>query len=429
MGHLVGKDFIYQKLGEKINGLSMKAPYNKELFEVLKTLYSPEEAELIIKMPYCLSDFTRLKNTTKINADDLKQLLYSASSKGLVMDLWLQGKYYYMPSPLIIGIFEFTMMRMKGNTESKKYAELFHNYLFSSNDFWQANCAKDIKIPPMRTLPYEESIDQKNHIEVLSYEKARDIIKSNQVFSISTCSCRHEKMHLGEKQCNYPLDTCSSFGMIAQMLIDHKFAVKVSKREMLDNLERSKELGLVLNADNIKNKVNFICHCCKCCCTVFEGMRRFREHSILKTSNFLAKVNIDACVGCGQCSISCPINAITVKNHKAHIDKKICLGCGVCASRCRFNAVKLIKRTQQVLYPETTFERIVLQSLERGTLQNQIFDNMQSLSHQFMRGFLGAFLKLNPVKQALLGDSFRSVFLASAKSWYKMTGRHWMTKI
>ena len=51
MGHLVGND-IYRQLGKKIDGLSMRAPGNRAVYNILKELYSPEEATLIVKMPY-----------------------------------------------------------------------------------------------------------------------------------------------------------------------------------------------------------------------------------------------------------------------------------------------------------------------------------------------------------------------------------------
>jgi ferredoxin len=90
----------------------------------------------------------------------------------------------------------------------------------------------------------------------------------------------------------------------------------------------------------------------------------------------------------------------TKKKKDTIIDTSICLGCGVCALNCNNGAATLAKREKRVLHPETTFERVILQSLERGTLQNQIFDNPQSITQKFMRGFVGGFLKLPPVKTA-----------------------------
>ncbi len=54
-------------------------------------------------------------------------------------------------------------------------------------------------------------------------------------------------LHLDLKKCNVPLDTCSSFGYAAEYTIRRGLAREVSRGEMLENLARSKELGLVLS--------------------------------------------------------------------------------------------------------------------------------------------------------------------------------------
>ena len=69
-----------------------------------------------------------------------------------------------------------------------------------------------------------------------------------------------------------------------------------------------------------------------------------------------------------------------------------------------------------MLHPETTFERIILQCLERGTLQNQLFDDPTSLTQGFARACLGGFLRLTPVKRGLMSDTLRSRFLGALKN-------------
>lgn len=71
----------------------------------------------------------------------------------------------------------------------------------------------------------------------------------------------------------------------------------------------------------------------------------------------------------------------------------------------------------------------MLSSLERGNLQNQIFDNPQSITQEFMRTFIGGFLRLSPVKRALMSDLFRSSFLNFMKMGAKMQGKEWMTEL
>ena len=92
-------------------------------------------------------------------------------------------------------------------------------------------------------------------------------------------------------------------------------------------------------------------------------------------------------------------------------DRDICLGCGVCALACPTKAITLHPRPRKVLHPEDSFERVMLQALERDTFQTFLFDNPQSRTQEFMRALVGGFLKLPPVKRALLSDKLRSRFL------------------
>lgn len=415
MGHMIGKE-VYRKLGKKIDNLTVRVPWNETFHAILKELYSTEEADVVVKMPYALANLDRIEKTTQYERSKLQKILESLCSKGLVMDLWMQDEYHYMPSPLVIGIFEFTMMRTGDNLNTKEWAKLFHTYLQSDNTFYAANFKHNEKISPLRTLPHEDAVDTSEYVEVLDYEKATAIIEESKKFSIGLCSCRHEKLHVGEKKCDVPLDTCSSFDTAADFMIRHNFAKEVSKSEMLENLARSKEMGLVFCADNVKKEVSFICHCCMCCCNVLLGISEFGCPNIVVTSSFIAERDEEMCTDCGTCAETCPINAIQMlAEGNPKIDTSLCIGCGVCALKCPTGALKLVKRKQRVFHPEDTFERVILQCLERGTLQNLMFDNPQNITHSFMRGFVGGFLRLPPVKKALMSDTLRSSFLTMMK--------------
>jgi hypothetical protein len=71
----------------------------------------------------------------------------------------------------------------------------------------------------------------------------------------------------------------------------------------------------------------------------------------------------------------------------------------------------------------------VLQCLERGTLQNLFFDNPQSITQGFLRGVVGGFLRMPPVKRALMSDALRSNFLSLMKKGAGMQGREWLTEL
>ncbi|MGB2769488.1 MAG: 4Fe-4S binding protein [Candidatus Zixiibacteriota bacterium] len=411
MGHLVGND-MYRKLGRKIDNLTVRAPWNEAFHAILKELYSTDEADLIAKMPYSLANLDRIEKVTKYDRSKLQKILDGLCAKGLVMDLWMWGEYQYIASPLIIGIFEFTMMRTGENLNTAKWARLFHSYLQDESTFFAANFKHGEKISPLRTLPHEDAIDTSGYVEVLDYEKATAIIEGAGKFCIGICSCRHEKMHVGEKKCDVPLETCSSFDGAADYLIRNNLGKEVSKSEMLENLARSKEMGLVFCADNVKHEITFICHCCGCCCNALLGISKFGYTSMVVSSNYIPERDEEDCTACGACAEACAIDAIeALPEGNPRIDTSTCIGCGVCALKCPTGALKLVKRRQRVFHPEDTFERVILQCLERGTLQNLMFDNPQSITHSFMRGFIGGFLRLAPVKKALMSDVLRSSFL------------------
>jgi Pyruvate/2-oxoacid:ferredoxin oxidoreductase delta subunit len=415
MGHLVGKD-VFRQLGKKIDGLTVRVPWNDAMHAILKELYSTDEADLVVRMPYGMATLAQIEKVTKYERARLQKLLDGLCSKGLVMDIWMFGGYRYMISPLIVGIFEFTMMRTRGSLNSKEWAKLFHTYLQNESTFYRANHGRGEEISQLRTLPHEGTVEESDYVEVLDYEKASAIVEETGKCAIGICSCRHEKLHVGEKRCEIPLEKCSTFGPSVDYMVSHGFAKEVSPSEMLENLAHSKESGLVLCADNVRKNISFICHCCGCCCNILLGISKFGYPNVVVTSSFIARVNNEECIECGTCAESCPINAIEMPAEgQPQIDESICIGCGVCALNCETDSLKLVKRKKRVIHPETTFERVLLQCLEKGTLQNQLFSDYRSISHKFMRGFVGGFLRLPPVKKALMSDTLRSSFLETMK--------------
>lgn len=105
------------------------------------------------------------------------------------------------------------------------------------------------------------------------------------------------------------------------------------------------------------------------------------------------------------------------------VDRDICLGCGVCARNCSVKAIELKRRKEQIITPVNSTHRFVLQAIEKGTLQNLIFDNQAFASHRAMAAVFGAILELSPVKQALASKQLKSVYLDKLLSLHKKEHR------
>ena len=104
----------------------------------------------------------------------------------------------------------------------------------------------------------------------------------------------------------------------------------------------------------------------------------------------------------------------------ARLNDELCLGCGVCIRSCnKKNSLSLESRPKRVLTPLNGTHRAVVMAIERGKLQNLIFDNRVLWSHRAMAGVLGVILKLPPIKQVLASKQLKSRYLETLISYTK----------
>ena len=457
MGHLTSRD-AYRNLEDRINWFTQGAPASETLTKILQVLFTEKEAKWVAKLPirpFSLKKAAQLWGTSEAKAE---KLLDRLCEKGLLVDSYDRGVRKFVLPPPMIGFFEFSLMRTRGDIDQKYLSELFYQYINVEEDFIKdLFLGMDTKLGRVFVNESVLMTEKTNHI--LDYERATHIIEEADFIGVGTCFCRHKNFHLGIPcKLNAPMETCLTFGNVARSLAEHGgYTRPIDKAEAKEILEMSYSYNLVQMGENVREHPAFMCNCCGCCCEALEAVRRFSPMQPIATTNYIPKINYDDCVSCGKCEKVCPILAISMQEEvvkgdgsfdnlhdschvikgndssdtlhakcqknrplditsaqqkrRPVIDESICLGCGVCARNCPKKAITLQRRPIEVITPVNSTHRFVLQAIEKGTLQNLVFDNQAFANHRAMAAVFGTILKLPPLKQALASKQFKSIYL------------------
>jgi len=112
---------------------------------------------------------------------------------------------------------------------------------------------------------------------------------------------------------------------------------------------RACEAGLVTQPASSQNPGG-MCNCCGDCCGPLSALNYHPKPARIVFSNYFARIDADACNGCGLCQERCQMGAIGLgADERAGIDLDRCIGCGLCVTTCPEQALSLIKKPEKRL--------------------------------------------------------------------------------
>lgn len=408
----------YTELVDRLNRFPQGAPPSESLYKILQLLFSEREAGLVALLPIKPFTAEQASRAWKMNLTETRKVLDGLSSRAILLDMEQHGQTTYVLPPPMAGFFEFSMMRLRDDVDQQVLGELFYQYLNVEEEFIRALFVNG-ETQLGRTFVQEPMLSEDNALHVLDYERASEVIQTSSHRGVGMCYCRHKMSHL-DRACLAPMDICMTFGGTAQSLTHHGYAREIDAKEGMDLLQEAYENGLVQFGENVRQGVSFICNCCGCCCEAMIAARKFGVLNPIHTTNFLPAIDETYCNGCGKCVTACPIEAMSLvstndphhpKLKKAKVDENVCLGCGVCVRRCDKGSLSLRERAQRVITPVNSVHRVVMMAVERGGLEDLIFDNRTMWNHRAMAAVLGAVLRLPPVQRTLASQQVKSRYL------------------
>jgi len=332
---------LYTKLAERHDkGQLVGAPMTKTLLKIFMHLYTPEEAEVALTLPFEKNlSLGEVKAAYPDRVDRIEEILDGMAERGTVYRDMRSGKekrYRLLPS--LVGWQETPFWGGRETEQVKALSPLYKEY---HEEAFAAEMARGV--PLMRVIPVDTSLEETSTI--LPFDVIKPMIDASSYQAVGHCPCRVLARSRGEG-CDYSTENCLHFGNMGRYMVAHGMAREITKEETLQIVKEADDEGLVHIIDNVDGFMHTICNCCRCCCAFLMPINNDWGLDILSYSNYLAGVDGDECIGCGVCEDRCPMSAITVIDDVSQVNEAVCIGCGACTSTCPTEAIRLSLREE-----------------------------------------------------------------------------------
>lgn len=351
---------VYTRLRDKISVAPSGAPRGERFLEILEILFTPEEAELALAIPFMPASLPDIAKASGMEEAVAERLLANMANKGVVYAFELKGNLMYLLFN-IETIYNYPIKYKHPDVDQQRLRALWKEYLEES-PFPERSSTEEGKYIPMgRVLLLQEDIPIQSG--ALPQDEVFRYIDEAKYICVGDCSCRSI---MGA--CDSPIETCMGVGYAAKYLVERGLSRPIDKEEAKSIVRKAHEAGLVSIPNNAKENIGIICHCCKCCCAQLRVATRFGRYDLRPVGSFVAEVDGESCISCGLCIDVCPMGAISI-DEIAFPDPEKCIGCGLCVSSCPEGSLSLAKRKPSPEVPENIVDYTMKAVKAQGTEQ------------------------------------------------------------
>jgi len=348
---------VYERLTEAINARANQIPVipSAEFTAIAKVLFTPEQAEIACSMPIKPVTVEELASMKPgVNVSRLADELEAMATRGLIQVRESNGRKEYVLLPFWAGMIELQFLKGQSDERTKRLHELLLSYLevlgkLRSQTTSAVKTEKEAistGVPDSgatRVIPVGKTLDVRARI--LTYDDMMAFIDTETYIAAGTCQCRSGDELIG-KPCDKPKDNmCIVFGEYAKSAANYGFVTALSKDEARHILEQAEEAGLVHQYSYNKDmSIGYVCNCCGCHCLSLKSTIRSSLPSKRITSDWITRIEDDACTGCGACIDRCWTSALKMEGDIAVINYNRCICCGLCKYVCPPDAIKMVRR-------------------------------------------------------------------------------------
>lgn len=346
----------YEKLARRFNKepMPLKVLENDLLYEILRMLFSEEEALVVSNIPLINGTAGKVASKMHRPVEEIELILDRLADRGVIFSYGEGSDKKFFVLPIFPGVYELQMWKAPENENTRRLAKLYDEYY--TREFSENMLKRQARV--FRIIPIEKSLNPGEKTSIMPSDSIREVIDRHDAWSLANyCACRRQQEMLG-KGCGNPMDVCMQFGPAARYIDKHGFGRLVSKEEILDAVDRAEEAGLIHFTDNLEFPY-ISCNCCACCCVSLATLTRFNTPAMFCNSRFTVLFDSDKCTACGKCAKACISGALHLYNKKIIFEPWRCIGCGACVPKCDQGALKLVPRKENIRVPASFGELFV----------------------------------------------------------------------